>query len=139
VRGSGGLNMADPQAMQAVAFRLQNQIRKNAFFSGARSFGTPGLVSLMQPIGRFPTQNFRYGSFNGYESITGETLREKHLERDVACFSCPIGCDKIYRRNPGRVCRHRQFQRRIRNPQFPGSASVRQLPAGGAQRQRAVR
>ncbi len=96
VRGSGGLHMADPAAMQQVAFRLQGQIRSNAFYDGVHSFGTPGLVALMQPIGRFPTQNFRYGSFAGYEAISGETLRQQHLERDVACFGCPIGCDKIY-------------------------------------------
>lgn len=96
VRGHGGLRMADLPGMQAVAFRLQEQIRGNPFYSGIHSFGTPGLVALMQPIGRFPTQNFRYGSFAGYENISGETLRQKHLARDVACFGCPIGCDKIY-------------------------------------------
>ncbi len=97
VRGKGGIHMADPAAMQAVAFRLQKQIRDNPFYPGVHRFGTPGLVSLMQPIGRFPTRNFRYGSFDGFESISGETLREEHLVRDTACFGCPIGCDKVYR------------------------------------------
>ncbi len=97
VRGKGGVPMADPAAMQAVAFRLQKQIRENPFYPGVHRFGTPGLVSLMQPIGRFPTRNFRYGSFEGFEFISGETLREQHLVRDTACFGCPIGCDKVYK------------------------------------------
>lgn len=50
----------------------------------------------MNPMGRFPTKNFQYGSFSGFEAISGETLREEHLTRDMACFNCPIGCDKIY-------------------------------------------
>lgn len=96
VRGTGGLSMADPAGVQRLALQQEKQIRKNAFYTGIHNYGTGGLVALMQPMGRFPTQNFRYGSFDGFESISGETLREKHLVRDVACFSCPLGCDKVY-------------------------------------------
>ncbi|MDD5367908.1 MAG: aldehyde ferredoxin oxidoreductase family protein [Anaerolineaceae bacterium] len=96
VRGAGGIRMADPAGIQGVAFQQQQRIRKNAFYPGARSFGTPGLVALMQPIGRFPTQNFRYGNFAEFEKISGETLRQNHLRRDLACYGCPIGCDKLY-------------------------------------------
>jgi len=96
VRGTHGLPMADPGNVQRLALQQEKQIRNNAFYTGIHNYGTGGLVALMQPIGRFPTQNFRYGSFDGFESISGETLRENHLVRDVACFSCPLGCDKVY-------------------------------------------
>ncbi|MBI4790738.1 MAG: aldehyde ferredoxin oxidoreductase family protein [Chloroflexi bacterium] len=94
--GTRGIRLADPDAHRALAFRMQSQIRKNEFFAGVHKFGTASLVSLMHPMGRFPTKNFQYGSFDGFQFISGETLREEHIVRDMGCFNCPIGCDKIY-------------------------------------------
>lgn len=96
VRGTRGIRIADPEGHRAIALRLHDQIRKNDFFAGVHRFGTAGLVSLMQPMGRFPTKNFQHGSFDGFEKISGEALREDHLVRDVACCACPVGCDKVY-------------------------------------------
>ncbi len=53
-------------------------------------------MALVQPMGRFPTRNFREGSFEGFDRISGEALREEHFNRDIACFNCPLGCDKVY-------------------------------------------
>ena len=96
VRGTRGIRIAEPEAHRALAFQMHSQIRANEFFAGVHRFGTAGLVSLMQPMGRFPTKNFQYGSFDGFEAISGETLREEHLVRDISCFACPVGCDKVY-------------------------------------------
>ncbi|MEA1977180.1 MAG: aldehyde ferredoxin oxidoreductase family protein [Chloroflexota bacterium] len=96
VRGTRGLRIADQDAHRAIAFKMHSQIRSNEFFTGVQRFGTPGLVSLMNPMGRFPTKNFQYGNFDGFEDISGETLREEHLVRDISCFNCPVGCDKVY-------------------------------------------
>lgn len=96
VRARGGIRMANPEGIQNLSFRLQQRLRKNEFYQGVHTFGTPGLVAMVQPMGRFPTRNFQYGSFEGFDEISGETLREGYLERDIACFNCPIGCDKVY-------------------------------------------
>jgi aldehyde:ferredoxin oxidoreductase len=96
VRGTGSLRIADPAGHRNLSFRLHSSVRQNEFFAGVHRFGTPGLVSLMHPMGRFPTKNFQYGSFDGFDAISAETLREEHLVRDIACFNCPIGCDKVY-------------------------------------------
>ncbi|GAP13971.1 aldehyde:ferredoxin oxidoreductase [Longilinea arvoryzae] len=96
VRGHSAIPMHDPEKLIALTAQLQQNLRKHPFFKSTHLFGTPGLVALMQPIGRFPTQNFRYGSYEAIDDILGETLREKHLDRDTACFNCPLGCDKVY-------------------------------------------
>jgi aldehyde:ferredoxin oxidoreductase len=96
VRGTRGIRIADPHAHRDVAFRMHSQIRQNEFFAGVHRFGTAGLVSLMHPMGRFPTKNFQHGSFDGFAEISGETLREEHIVRDMGCYDCPINCDKIY-------------------------------------------
>ncbi len=96
VRGHNPISVHDPARMIAITARLQQNLREHPFFKSTHLFGTPGLVALMQPMGRFPTQNFRFGSYEFIDDISGETLREQHLSRDTACFNCPLGCDKVY-------------------------------------------
>lgn len=96
VRGTKGLKIANPAEHRALALRMHRRIRQNEFFPGVQRYGTPGLVALMHPMGRFPTKNFQYGSFDGSDDISGETLRETCLVRDTSCFNCPVGCDKVY-------------------------------------------
>lgn len=96
VRGTGSIPVAEPARLMKLSFELHEIIRKNEFYPGVHRFGTAGLVTLMQPMGRFPTRNYQFGSFDGFEDIAGEQLREDHLIRDVSCFNCPVACDKVY-------------------------------------------
>ena len=96
VRGTQDLRIADPEGHRTIAFKMHSEIRGNEFFEGVHRFGTSGLVSLMHPMGRFPTKNFQYGSFDGFQEISGEILREENIVRDIGCYNCPVGCDKIY-------------------------------------------
>jgi aldehyde:ferredoxin oxidoreductase len=96
VRGTHDLRLADPAGHRDLAFKMHSEIRSNEFFEGVHRFGTTGLVSLMHPMGRFPTKNFQYGGFDGFQEISGEVLREESLVRDIGCFDCPVGCDKIF-------------------------------------------
>jgi aldehyde:ferredoxin oxidoreductase len=50
-----------------------------------------------QSHGVFPTRNFQQGTFEGWESIYGETLTRKFLVRAKPCFSCPIACGRVTR------------------------------------------
>lgn len=96
VRGTGTIPVAKPDKLIQHSFNLHQVIRKNEFFPGVHRYGTPGLVTLMQPMGRFPTRNYQFGSFDGFEDIAGEQLRQDHINRDVSCFNCPVACDKVY-------------------------------------------
>ena len=96
VKGTGSIPVADPAKVLELSLNYHSAIRSNEFFPGAKLFGTPVIVSLMNYMGRFPTQNHRYGSFDEFELISGEALHENHFVRDLACYSCPIGCDKVY-------------------------------------------
>lgn len=96
VRGTGAIPVAEPVKLMEHSFNLHEVIRRNEFYPGVHRYGTPGLVTLMQPMGRFPTRNYQFGSFDGFEEIAGEQLREDHINRDVSCFNCPVACDKVY-------------------------------------------
>jgi aldehyde:ferredoxin oxidoreductase len=101
VRGSGGVSLADPARFSRVSVRAHQAIRGNEFYPGVSRFGTPGLVVLMNPMGRFPTKNFQLGSFPWADEISAETLRGNHFVKDIACFNCPVACDKVYRVKEG--------------------------------------
>lgn len=72
--------------------------------------GTAGLVKTTNKLGALPTRNFSTGSFEGYEGISGETLRETILQRGGegtpthACMpGCMIRCSNIYPNEEGNM------------------------------------
>ncbi len=54
--------------------------------------GTAGLVSTMQQRGQLSTKNYKYGQFEHYEKVNGETLAEEFNIVNKGCMSCPIKC-----------------------------------------------
>lgn len=65
--------------------------------------GTAGLVKTTNALGALPTRNFSTGKMEGYESISGEALRETILERGGdgttthACMpGCIIRCSNVF-------------------------------------------
>jgi aldehyde:ferredoxin oxidoreductase len=81
---------------------MHERIRGNAMFPACSRYGTPGLVRVVNEIGRFPTRNFQDGEFAEADRISGEVLREKYFVEDAGCFACPVRCDKVYRVAEGR-------------------------------------
>jgi len=61
---------------------------------GLRVYGTAGVLSATQELGVLPTRNFQQSTFEGAESIDGQTLTDKYLVSHKACHSCPIGCGR---------------------------------------------
>ena len=57
--------------------------------------GTAGLLSLMNYRNLLATRNYSKGSYDDFEKINGETLREEHLVRIKGCLTCPIQCGRI--------------------------------------------
>ncbi len=96
VRGTKPIQIARPDALTNLSINLHEKIRTNEFFPGTHRFGTSGLVALMNPMGRFPTKNFQFGSFDKFEDISAEILHEECFSRDVSCYCCPVSCDKVY-------------------------------------------
>ncbi len=96
VRGHGTIPIAEPERFYDVAVKSHQGIRENAIYPAVSRYGTAGIVTLMDRIGRFPTKNFQLGHFDKVEAISADTLRQNHFVKDIACFGCPIACDKIY-------------------------------------------
>jgi len=102
VRGHGPIRVANPAQFRDVAKKMHFDIRGDSVFPAVSQYGTPGIVSLMDPLGRFPTKNYQMGSFPEVDRISAEALQARAFVRHLACFGCPVGCDKLYSLSGGR-------------------------------------
>jgi len=57
-------------------------------------YGTAATITGVQTVGGLPTRNYQQGTFEGWEKINGESLRQKYLTGPKACQSCPIACGR---------------------------------------------
>ena len=53
--------------------------------------GVPGLNSA----GGLPTRNFREGSFEGYETLSGRHMTDTILVDRESCYACPVQCKRV--------------------------------------------
>jgi aldehyde:ferredoxin oxidoreductase len=91
--------LADPAAFKAVNLKYRGAFQDKTRDTppALRTHGTAITVVGTQSHGVFPTRNFQQGTFEGWESIYGETLTKKYLVRAKPCFSCPIACGRVTR------------------------------------------
>lgn len=80
----------------AVAARMSLEaISKNPVTKDSLpNYGTAVLVNIMNEIGALPTFNFQRGYYQDADAISGETIRERLLEKRVACDACTIACGR---------------------------------------------
>ncbi|MHA1731451.1 MAG: aldehyde ferredoxin oxidoreductase C-terminal domain-containing protein [Promethearchaeota archaeon] len=91
--------LADRPAFMSLAGELaRNLSRTKAAFS---RLGTAIMVNAMNEYGGLPTRNFRAGTFEGAEKISGETLNNLIVDRGgrnrLACSpGCAIRCSNLF-------------------------------------------
>ncbi len=57
-------------------------------------FGTASFVNKCNATNTLPTRNYRFGSFEEADAVSGETLSEKYLIKNIGCYGCPIACGR---------------------------------------------
>jgi aldehyde:ferredoxin oxidoreductase len=88
VYGTNAVPVAHPEELWKRAAQLYEQ-------ESLDRLGTPGILSYAQETASLPTRNYQAGVFEDAEKIDGETMREKLVIQDVACFNCPKACGKL--------------------------------------------
>lgn len=97
VRGTGGVQVAEPQAFMKAVWDMRNAMQDNP---GRRSFaelGTAATIDMTQAFGGLPTRNFKEGQFDEYENLNGNTIKDTRLVANKACFACTIACGRVTR------------------------------------------
>ena len=95
VRGTGKVQPADADATKEVLSGIRKKIREHDVTSkGLPTYGTSVLVNVINENGIYPTNNFQRSVFETADKTSGETLAEKYLVKNVACYGCPIACGR---------------------------------------------
>lgn len=99
VRGEGATPLADEKRFKEINAEILGKFKETTKDNPPtlRINGTAGVVAATQSYGVLPTKNWQQGTFDGWKNINGETLTEKYLIRNKACFACPIGCGRVTR------------------------------------------
>lgn len=77
-------------------FKSWTELLKNHPLTGDAmpKYGTAFLVRGMQQHNLLATHNFKYGRFKDFEMVSGHTLAEKYLIKNIGCATCPIHCSR---------------------------------------------
>lgn len=97
VRGTGGVQVADPAAFMKATWEMRAGMKDNPGRKSFAELGTAATIDMTQAFGGLPTRNFLQGQFEDFENLNGNTIRDTRLVANKACFACTIAC--------GRVCR----------------------------------
>jgi len=95
VRGTGKCEPADKERTKEVLKTVRDKIKQNDVTAkGLPTYGTAVLVNVINEHGMYPTKNFQEPIFAAADQVSGESLAEKRLVRNVACYACPIACGR---------------------------------------------
>ena len=96
VRGTGGVQVADPKAFRQAAIESYGVLKENPVTGeGLGALGTAVLVNVMNQNGGLPTRNAQSGTFDKAEDISGEALVAGELRRIKSCMGCIISCGRV--------------------------------------------
>lgn len=96
VHGTEVPSLADRERFMEAVEKCRMTINKNPVTKDSLSrMGTPALVSIMEETGILPTSNFRRGTFENSDGVSGQKYLERIFEESYACAGCPIGCGRI--------------------------------------------
>lgn len=96
---AGGGNIVEIYNKEKFKKHNMNWIKKlkSHMITGEQlpKLGTASLVSMMNYRNLLATKNYSRGSFDDFEKINGETLRQDYLVKNKGCITCPIQCGRV--------------------------------------------
>jgi aldehyde:ferredoxin oxidoreductase len=93
VRGSKLPPMAERDRVKAIARWFADNVQT---LSGQfQKYGTGATVSDLNTLGGLPTRNFREGTFERADDLSGETMLNTILVDRRACYACPVRCKRV--------------------------------------------
>lgn len=114
VRGSRSIPVADLESYRQQARAMFAACESAEGLEAWQRYGTSGVTSWSNEISVFPTHNFRGGTIEGHESLSGEVMRQSLVVSDKACFACPSPC--------GKYCHLRKYSVHVEGPEYETTA-----------------
>lgn len=95
VSGNHEIAVADVESTRKVNIEWSDMLHRHPITgSMLPKLGTMGFVKYLSEQGMLPTENFKKGSFESVDEISGECFAEKHNVACRSCTYCPIRCER---------------------------------------------
>lgn len=94
VRGTKGVDIADPKALIAEAAKINEIIKTESQYPIYSKFGSPRNTTGYAKLGGLTTRNGQSGTFEGFEKIEAQNFHDqtKLMGYTKCCFSCSMPC-----------------------------------------------
>jgi len=96
VRGSGFIEVADPQKFERLVEEIEAEIYGHEQYWPRRRMGTTRILLMANAAGFLPTRHYTSGVFEYAEEVSGERLAEEYNVKARGCFACTIPCSRFY-------------------------------------------
>ena len=93
-RGGRSIPLAEPGRFLDLCLAVIGQIRNSPRALEWRELGTALHLEHAAETGSLPTRNYQEATFDGADQIDALAVRSNLVERDKACFGCPMVCGK---------------------------------------------
>ncbi|MFQ6080417.1 MAG: aldehyde ferredoxin oxidoreductase family protein [Candidatus Bathyarchaeia archaeon] len=99
MRGKKSLEVANPERIMEIVKWIRENFDSIELPIGRRlkvfhDTGTSGVLLGLDASGGLPTRNFKQGSFERAEDISGETMRDTILVGRHTCYACAVACKR---------------------------------------------
>ncbi len=97
VRGTRGVQVAKPVEFMKAVWNLRKHLADAPGRQGMTDLGTAATIDLTNAFGGCPTRNFESGQFEHAENLNGNSIKDKRMVANKACFACTIACGRVTR------------------------------------------
>ena len=93
LRGTGKIPVADQGKIDEIRKAAIKNLRETR--ANHTKYGTPQYIEVINELGCMPTRNFQTTYFEGGNRVDAHVMYDQYLEKNYACYMCPVACGKI--------------------------------------------
>jgi len=94
VRGTARVPLADPEGFKVVVKEVIANAQEDMAALSLQLAGTACYVDMALMYGDMPIRYYQQGEWEGASDLSGVLLADQFLNRNVACYRCPIACGR---------------------------------------------
>jgi aldehyde:ferredoxin oxidoreductase len=111
VEGKEKNQPADRDQFKFMLYETRKLLKASPLTSQAfPEFGTASVLNIINEIGALPTRNFQQSQFEQAYEISGESITDKILVTNQACWACPITCTRVTKTSSGKEGEGPEFE-----------------------------
>jgi len=94
LRGKADVPLADPDGFKAVVKEIIAGLGEDMAALSIQLAGTACYVDMALMYGDMPIRYYGQGEWEGASNLSGVLMADQYLNRNVACYRCPIACGR---------------------------------------------